>query len=158
MFHLLSSKVMDLAFEKIKPIIESLVPQCQTDPAWTNPNSNKYKQCTKWISQSNVLILNNLDHIENVVVHNLDTTVPFDVQIGQSMEGSNSLDSEGIDKALKFIEQTADSYENKSKCGKCIIRFIEIAFIYHKSLSDSISVIEKKGRSPQFWSQFIRYI
>ena len=129
MFHLLSSKVMDLAFEKIKPIIESSVPQCQSDPAWTNPNSNKYKQCTKWISQSNVLILNNLDHIENVVVHNLDTTVPFDVQIGQSMEGSNPLGSEGIDKALKFIVETSLSYENKSSCGKCPIKIYQVYFI-----------------------------
>jgi hypothetical protein len=125
MFHLLSSKVMDLAFEKIKPIIESLVPQCRSDTAWTNPNSNKYKQCTKWISQSNVLILNNLDHIENVVVHNLDTTVPFDVQIGQSMEGSNPLGSEGIDKALKFIVETSLSYENKSSCGKCLVKIYQ---------------------------------
>ena len=125
MFHLLSSKVMDLAFEKIKPIIESLVPQCRSDTAWTNPNSNKYKQCTKWISQSNVMILNNLDHIENVVVHNLDTTVPFDVQIGQSMEGSNPLGSEGIDKALKFIVETSLSYENKSSCGKCLVKIYQ---------------------------------
>ena len=125
MFHLLSSKVMDLAFEKIKPIIESLVPQCRSDTAWTNPNSNKYKQCSKWISQSNVLILNNLDHIENVVVHNLDTTVPFDVQIGQSMEGSNPLGSEGIDKALKFIVETSLSYENKSSCGKCLVKIYQ---------------------------------
>ena len=116
---------MDLAFEKIKPIIESLVPQCRSDTAWTNPNSNKYKQCTKWISQSNVLILNNLDHIENVVVHNLDTTVPFDVQIGQSMEGSNPLGSEGIDKALKFIVETSLSYENKSSCGKCLVKIYQ---------------------------------
>ena len=123
MFHLLSSKVMDLAFEKIKPIIEYSVPQCQSDPAWTNPNSNKYKQCTKWISQSNVLILNNLDHIENVAVHNLDPRVPLDVQIGQSMKGSNPLDSKGIDKALKFIVETSLSYENKSSCGKCLFKF-----------------------------------
>ena len=123
MFHLLSSKVMDLAFEKIKPIIEFSVPQCQSDPAWTNPNTNKYKQCTKWISQSNVLILNNLDHIENVAMNNLDPRIPLDVQIGQSMEGSNPLGSEGFDKALKFIVETSLSYENKSSCGKCLLKF-----------------------------------
>ena len=125
MFHLLSSKVMDLAFEKIKPIIESLVPQCRSDTAWTNPNSNKYKQCTKWISQSNVMILNNLDHIENIVVNNLDPKIPLDVQIGQSMEGSNPLGSEGIDKALKFIVETSLSYENKSSCGKCLVKIYQ---------------------------------
>ena len=122
MFHLLSSKVMDLAFEKIKPIIESTVSQCQSDLAWTNPKSNKYRQCTKWISQSNALILNNLDHIENVAVHNLDCKVPLDVQIGQSMEGSNPLGLEGFDKALKFIVETSLSYENKSSCGKCLLK------------------------------------
>ena len=120
MFHILSSKVMNLAFEKVKPIIESSVSQCQSDPAWTNPNSNKYKQCTKWISQSNILVLNNLDHIENFVAHNLDPRIPLDVQIGQSMEGSNPLGSEGFDKSLKFIIETSHSYENKSSCGKCV--------------------------------------
>ena len=125
MFHLLSSKVMDLAFEKIKPIIESLVPQCRSDTAWTNPNSNKYKQCTKWISQSNDLIINILDHIENIVVNNLDPKIPLDVQIGQSMEGSNPLGSEGIDKALKFIVETSLSYENKSSCGKCLVKIYQ---------------------------------
>ena len=125
MFHSLASKVMDLAFEKIEPIVRASVSQCQSDQAWTNPNSNKYKQCTKWISQSNVMILNNLDHIENVAVHNLDTTVPFDVQIGQSMEGSNPLGSEGIDKALKFIVETSLSYENKSSCGKCLVKIYQ---------------------------------
>ena len=110
MFHLLSSNVMDLAFERIKPIIESSVPQCRSDPAWTNPNSNKYKQCTKWISQSNEDILKNLEHVENVAAHNLDPTVPLEIQIGQSMEGSNPLGSEGIEKALQFIVQTSNSY------------------------------------------------
>ena len=122
MFHLLSSKVMGLAFEKIKPIIKASVSQCQSDPAWTNPNSNRYKQCTKWISQSNVLIRNNLDHIENVAVHNLDPRIPLDVQIGRSMEGSNPLGSEGIDKALKFIVETSLSYEKKSSCGKGLLK------------------------------------
>ena len=122
MFHLLSSKVMSLAFEKIKPIIKASVSQCQSDPAWTNPNSNKYKQCTKWISQSNDLIINILDHIENIVVNNLDPKIPLDVQIGQSMEGSNPLGSEGIDKALKFIVETSLFYENKSSCGKCLVK------------------------------------
>ena len=125
MFHLLSSKVMDLSFEKIKPIIESSVPQCRSDPAWTNPNSNKYKQCTKSISQSNDLIINILDHIENIVVNNLDPKIPLDVQIGQSMEGSNPLGSEGIDKALKFIVETSLFYENKSSCGKCLVKIYQ---------------------------------
>ena len=123
MFHSLASKVMDLAFEKVEPIVRASVSQCQSDQAWTNPNSNKYKQCTKWISQSNVLIINILDHIENVAVHNLDPRVPLDVQIGQSMEGSNPLGSEGIDKALKFILETSLSYEKKSSCGKCLLKF-----------------------------------
>ena len=121
MFHLLSSKVMDLSFEKIKPIIESSVPQCRSDPAWTNPNSNKYKQCTEWIGQSNYLILDKLDHIENVAAHNLDPRIPLDIQIGQSMEGSNPIGTEGIDKALQFIVQTSDSYRNKYSCGEYLL-------------------------------------
>ena len=120
-FHSLSSKVMDLAFEKIEPIVRDSVSQCQSDPAWTNPNSNKYKQCTKWISQSNSLIMENLNHIENVAAHNLDPRVSLDIQIGQSMEGSNLIGSEGINKALQFIVQTSDSYRNKYSCGECLL-------------------------------------
>ena len=112
---------MDLSFEKIKPIIESSVPQCRSDTAWTNPNSNKYKQCTKWISQTNEEIMKILEHIENVAAHNLDPRVPLDVQIGQSMEGSNPIGTEGIDKALQFIVQTSDSYRNKYSCGECLL-------------------------------------
>ena len=134
MFHSLSSKVMDLAYEKMKPIIRTSVSQCQSDHAWTNPNSNKYKQCTKWISQSNEEILKNLEHVENVAAHNLDPTVPLDIQIGQSMEGSNPLGSEGIEKALQFIVQTSDSYEAKSSCGKCPLKFTNLPFIYCKPL------------------------
>ena len=134
MFHSLASKVMDLAFEKIEPIVRASVSQCQSDPAWTNPNTNKYKQCTKWISQSNEEIMKILEHIENVAVHNLDPRVPLDVQIGQSMEGSSPLDSEGIDKALQFIVQTSDSYEAKSSCGKCPLKCINLPFIYCKPL------------------------
>ena len=122
MFHSLASKVIGLAFEKITPIVKASISQCQSDQAWTNPNSNKYKQCTKWISQSNDLIINILDHIENIVVNNLDPKIPLDVQIGQSMEGSNPLGSEGIDKALKFIVETSLFYENKSSCGKCLVK------------------------------------
>ena len=126
MFHSLASKVMGLAFEKITPIVRASISQCQSDQAWTNPNSNKYKQCTKWISQSNSLIMENLNHIENVAAHNLDPRVSLDIQIGQSMEGSSPLDSEGIDKALQFIVQTSDSYEAKSSCGKSPLKFTNI--------------------------------
>ena len=132
MFHSLASKVMGLAFDKITPIVRASISHCQSDQAWTSPNSNKYKQCTKWISQSNYLIMEHLHHIENVAAHNLDPRVPLDIQIGQSMEGSNPLDSEGIGKALHFIVQTSDSYENKSSCGKCLLRFINLLFIYCK--------------------------
>ena len=118
MFHSLASKVMDLAFEKIKPIVRASVSQCQSDQAWTNPNSNKYKRCTKWICQSNDLIFDNLYHIENVAAQYLDPRIPLDIRIGQSMEGSNPIGSEGIKKALQFIVQTSDSYETKSSCGK----------------------------------------
>ena len=128
MFHALASKVMDLAFEKIEPIVRASVSQCQSDQAWTNPNSNKYKKCTEWIGQSNYLILDKLDHIENVAAHNLDPRIPLDIQIGQSMEGSDPLGSEGIVKALRFIVHTSDSYEEKSSCGKgaftCLWHFL----------------------------------
>ena len=126
MFHSLGSKVMDLAFEKIEPIVRASISQCQKDQAWANPNSNKYKQCTKWISQSNYLIMENLDHIENVAAHNLDPRVPLDIQIGLSIEGSNPLGSEGIDKALQFIVQTSDSYETKYSCGKSSLKFTNL--------------------------------
>ena len=126
MFHSLASKVMDLAFEKIEPIVRASVSQCQSDQAWTNPNSNKYKQCTKWIGQSNDMILVNLNHIENVAAHNLDPRIPLDIQIGQSMEGSKPIGTEGIDKALKFIAQTSDSYETKSSCGKSPPKFTNL--------------------------------
>ena len=113
---------MGLAFEKIIPIVRASISRCQSDQAWTNPNSNKYKQCTKWISQSNYLIMENLNHIENVAAHNLDPRVPLDIQIGQSMEGSNPTSSEGIDKALQFIVQTSDSYGRKFSCGKWFLQ------------------------------------
>ena len=125
---------MDLAFEKIEPIARSSVSQCQSDQAWTNPNTNKYRQCTKWISQSNEEIMKILEHIENVAAHNLDPRVPLDIQIGQSMEGSSPLDSEGIDKALQFIVRTSESYEAKSSCGKSPIKFTNLPFIYCKPL------------------------
>ena len=133
MFHSLSSKVMDLAFEKIKPIVRASVSQCQSDQAWTNPNSNKYKKCTEWIGQSNYLILDKLDHIENVAAHNLDPRIPLDIQIGQSMEGSNPIGTEGIDKALQFIVQTSDSYETKSSCGECLLGIINLLLVYCKT-------------------------
>ena len=126
MFHSLASKVMDLAFEKIEPIVRASVSQCQSDQAWTNPNSNKYKKCTEWIGQSNYLILDKLDHIENVAAHNLDPRIPLDIQIGQSMEGSNPIGTEGIDKALQFIVQTSDSYETKYSCGKSSLKFTNL--------------------------------
>ena len=134
MFHSLASNVMGLAFEKITPIVRASISQCQSDQAWTNPNSNKYRQCTKWISQSNSLIMENLNHIENVAAHNLDPRVSLDIQIGQSMEGSNPIGSEGINKALQFIVQTSDSYEAKSSCGKSPLKFTNIPFIYCKPL------------------------
>ena len=134
MFHSLASKIMDLAFEKIEPIVRASVSQCQSDLAWTNPNSNKYKQCTKWISQSNEEILKNLEHVENVAAHNLAPTVPLDTKIGLSMEGSNPLGSEGLKKALQFIVQTSKSYEAKSSCGKCPLKLTNLPFIYCEPL------------------------
>jgi hypothetical protein len=113
--------------------VRASISQCQSDQAWTNPNSNKYKQCTKWISQSNYLIMENLNHIENVAAHNLDPRVPLDIQIGQSMEGSNPIGSEGIYKALQFIVQTSDSYANKFSCGECLLGIINLLLVYCKT-------------------------
>ena len=118
MYHALSSRVMEKAYDKMKPILKSKISLCRSDPAWINPNSNRYKKCTKEIGVSNGLNDEDLDIVENFVAHNIIFEIPSDVQIGQLMEGLHPLESKGIQTAMQYINQSTYSYENKHSCGK----------------------------------------
>ena len=115
-FHNLSSKVMEVAFKKMKKLLTATFSKCQSDWAWTNPGSNAYKECTEEISESNDQIIDKLDHIQNFAIHNLDAEIPIDIQIGQVLEGINPLDSNGVGIALKFIQEASYKYERKLSC------------------------------------------
>ena len=118
MYHALSSRVMEKAYEKMKPILRSKISSCQSDPAWINPNSNRYKKCTKEIGVFNGLKDEDLDSVENFVAHNMNSEIPSDVQIGQMMEGLHPLGSQGVPKALAYIHKSTDLYESKLSCGE----------------------------------------
>ena len=118
MYHDLSSRVMEKAYKKFEPNLRSRISSCRSDPAWINPNSNRYKKCTEEIGMSNGLKLKDLDSIENFVAHNMIFEIPSDVQIGQLMGGLHPLGSKGIQKAMQYIHQSTYSYENKHSCGK----------------------------------------
>ena len=118
MFHALSSEIMENAYEKVKPMLRSSISSCQSDPAWVNPNSTRYKKCTNAIGESNGIMLEDLDSVENFVVHNMNSDISSSVQIGQFMERLNPLGSNSIQRVLKYIHQFTDSYESKLSCGK----------------------------------------
>ena len=118
MFHALSSEVMENAYEKVKPMLRSRISSCQSDLAWINPNSNRYKKCTNAIGAANGLMLKDLDSVENFVAHNMNSEIPSSVQIGQFMERLNPLESNSIQGVLKYIHQFTDSYESKLSCGE----------------------------------------
>ena len=104
--------------KKFEPDLRSRISSCQSDPAWINPSSNRYKKCTKEIGFSSGLKLEDLDIVENFVAHNIIFEIPSDVQIGQLMEGLHPLESKGIQKAMQYINQSSYSYKNKHSCGK----------------------------------------
>ena len=118
MYHDLSSRVMEKAYKKFEPSLRSRISSCRSDPAWINPNSNRYKKCTKEIGMSNGLKLEDLDSVENFVAHNMNSEIPSSVQIGQFMERLNPLESNSIQRILKYIHQFTESYESKLSCGE----------------------------------------
>ena len=118
MYHDLSSRLMEKAYKKFEPNLRSRISSCQSDPSWINPNSNRYKKCTKEIGFSSGLKLEDLDIVEIFVAHNIIFEIPSDVQIGQLMEGLHPLESKGIQKAMQYINQSTYSYKNKHSCGK----------------------------------------
>ena len=118
MFHALSSEVMENAYEKVKPMLRSRVSSCQSDLAWINPNSNRYKKCTNEIGSSTGLMLEDLDRVENFVAHNMNSKIQSSIQIGQFMENLHPLESNSIQRVLKYIHQFTDSYESRLSCGE----------------------------------------
>ena len=118
MFHKLSSEVLENAYEKVKPMLRSRISSCQSDLAWINPNSNRYKKCTNAIGASNGLMLEDLDTVENFVAHTMNSRIQSSIQIGQFMERLHPLESNNIQRVLKYIHQFTDSYESKLSCGE----------------------------------------
>ena len=118
MFHALSSEVMENAYEKVKPMLRARISSCQSDLAWINPNSNRYKKCTNAIGMYNGLMLEDLGSVENFVAHNMNSRIPSSIQIGQFMERVHPLESNSIQRVLKYIHQFTDSYESKLSCGE----------------------------------------
>ena len=118
MYHDLSSRVMEKAYKKFEPNLRSRISSCQSDPAWINPNSNRYKKCTNAIGAYNGLMVEDLDSVENFVTHNINSGIPPSIQIGQFMERLHPLESNSIQRVLKYIHQFTDSYESKLSCGE----------------------------------------
>ena len=118
MFHALASEVMEKAYETVKPMLGSRISSCQSDLAWINPNSNRYKKCTNAIGAFNGLMLEDLDIVENFVAHNMNSKLPSSIQIGQFMERLQPLESNNTQRVLKYIHQFTDSYTSKLSCGE----------------------------------------
>ena len=64
MFHELSNKVMDKAFEKTKKIIQDSYPECQPKNAWNEEKLNAFKKCTNRLIRSKLWISEHLHSIE----------------------------------------------------------------------------------------------
>ena len=127
LYHELSSKVMDIAFEKVAPIAKSLVEKCHSHQAWSNPYSSKYKDCTKGISATNGLIFVNLEKIENFVANNLDTKIPPNIKIVQMLEEFDEFDEHRrMNEAIRIIQNDSSSYENNLSCKLLLLKIIAI--------------------------------
>ena len=130
MFHSLSSKVMENAFEKTTEIVKKSFPDCQSNTAWILPKSNDFTKCTKKIGESHGMIIHHMENIENVAANNLNSSeVPVDVQIGQMMEGLDPFVSDGLDFAINVIKNISSSFDKVLSCSSKLIHHSGFFFI-----------------------------
>ena len=120
MYQNLSSKVMNIAFEKMEPVTKTFVSSCGSDQAWTDPRSSLYNKCTRDISATNGWILGNWKNIENAASLNLSSDESVDIKIGQIMEELDpfNFNEEGFDEALRLIQNVSFLYETDLSCER----------------------------------------
>ena len=118
MYQDLSSKVMNIAFEKMEPVTKTFVSSCGSDQAWTDPRSRLYKKCTRDISATNGWIMGNWKNIENAASLNISSDESVDIKIGQIMEDLDpfNFNEEGFHEALRLIQNVSFLYETDLSC------------------------------------------
>ena len=111
MFHELSIKVMDKAFEKTKKIIQDSYPECQPKNAWNEEKLNAFKRCTNRLIRSKLWISEHLHSIEKFSLHNINSTIPTDARIWEQMEDAtvDPFHSDGFEKAILFIKNSSNT-------------------------------------------------
>ena len=118
MFHELSKKVMDAAYERTNEIAMKYYPACKSKKAWTDPCSYQFRKCTKEISGSNEKIHVPLQTIENLAANSWNATMAIDIQISQLMEGVNPFDKKGHMPLIKYLQDASASFETKTSCAE----------------------------------------
>ena len=116
-FHTISDKVMESAFEKTKEILQAKISACQSDKAWTNPSSNHFKKCNREIGASIGRVWKNLKDIENFVANNINFSMPAEFQIGQLMEGVDPYMTDSIGIVIDFLQDASSSFEIRYQCS-----------------------------------------
>ena len=118
MLHGLSTKVMDVAYEKAKEISMKSYPGCKSNKAWTDPCSSQFHQCTKEIMGSNEKIHVPLNTIENLAANNWNASMALDIQISQLMEGVNPFDKGRYTPLIKYLQDASASFKTKMSCAE----------------------------------------
>ena len=116
MYHKLSSKVMEKGYVKMQEILIELLPRCKSQRAWTDPEANQFKACTNEIATSLRMHQSDLEIIENIVAHNMNSTIPLEVQIGQLMEDVSPVESKGRNIARDFLQGIASTLQTNLTC------------------------------------------
>ena len=118
MFQDLSTKVMDVAYERAKEIAMKTYPSCKSNKAWTDHCSYQFQKCTDEIRGSNEKIHVPLQTIENVAANSWNATMAIDIQISQLMEGVNPFDKNGHMPLIKYLQDLSTSFETKTSCAE----------------------------------------
>ena len=118
MFHDLSTKVMDVAYERAKEIAMKSYPGCKSEKAWKDPCSHQFEQCTKEISASNEKVHVSLHDIENLAANSWNATMAIDIQISELMEGVNPFDKKGHIPLVMYIQEASASFKTKTSCAE----------------------------------------
>ena len=120
MYHELSLKIMDTAFERAKQLAKALFPKCESYNAWEASDSIQFAQCTEEIGLSNLRIHSSMSDIEVFVANNLNSTMKIQNQLGQIMEDVdlNPSLSDGLDIALIFFKKGASFFTNVELCSQ----------------------------------------
>lgn len=110
-YHKLSTNVDEFSYAAAIKLIRHLYLDCDSSDAWNSKEKSKYQNCTSQITGSNVMIDENVPHIEIFALHH-NKEMSIQVQLEQEVESVITFPdtSLGLQQAINYIKSV--SYEH----------------------------------------------